>query len=164
MNARGGGDAMKRQGTIHKVRELQLQEMCIEDHYDIIREIGAGDYGKVLLASHKKTNTQVSQPHPLMARDALDIASHLHLPKPSSFSNVNITEESCRHLTVISSHLHVQHELNPYRTCCVTKRKKDVFGKDVMHRIPWKPNLTNCENVIARGCCLVASSVFEAKY
>lgn len=46
--------------SIHKVRELQLRQVRIDDHYEIIREIGAGDYGKVMLAEHKQSQTQVT--------------------------------------------------------------------------------------------------------
>lgn len=49
----------KSTNSIHKIREIQLQDIRIEDHYDIVREIGAGDYGKVLLAEHKQSRTQV---------------------------------------------------------------------------------------------------------
>lgn len=55
--------------SIHKIRDVQLRDVRIDDHYDIVREIGAGDYGKVLLAEHKQSRTQVqspptNQPHP----------------------------------------------------------------------------------------------------
>lgn len=46
--------------TIDKVREFPLKMILIEREYDIIKEIGAGDYGKVILATHKRTNTQVN--------------------------------------------------------------------------------------------------------
>lgn len=46
--------------TIDKVREFPMTTVIIEREYDIIKEIGSGDYGKVLLATHKRTNTQVS--------------------------------------------------------------------------------------------------------
>ena len=49
----------KEKTSIHKIRELQLNHVIIEQHYDIIKEIGSGDYGKVMLAQHKNTNTQV---------------------------------------------------------------------------------------------------------
>ena len=46
--------------SIDKVREFPMPTVIIEREYDIIKEIGSGDYGKVLLATHKRTNTQVS--------------------------------------------------------------------------------------------------------
>ena len=46
--------------TIDKVREFPMKEIVIECEYDVIKEIGSGDYGKVILATHKRTNTQVN--------------------------------------------------------------------------------------------------------
>ena len=46
--------------TIDKVREFPMPTVILDRDYDIIKEIGSGDYGKVLLATHKRTNTQVS--------------------------------------------------------------------------------------------------------
>ncbi|KAK4337207.1 hypothetical protein RND71_043306 [Anisodus tanguticus] len=37
---------------------MALKSNDSEREYDIIKEIGSGDYGKVLLATHKRTNTQ----------------------------------------------------------------------------------------------------------
>lgn len=45
--------------TIDKIREFPLKMIVIEREYDIIKEIGSGDYGKVILATHRRTNTQV---------------------------------------------------------------------------------------------------------
>jgi len=50
----------KKQLTIHKVRDLQLELVNIEANYDIIKEIGSGDYGKVILASHKLSGFEVA--------------------------------------------------------------------------------------------------------
>lgn len=53
--------SLKRAATISKVRELQLPwTEEIENEYDILREIGSGDYGKVSLAKHKTTGTEVN--------------------------------------------------------------------------------------------------------
>ena len=49
----------KRQTSIHKIRELNLEYININQQYDIIKEIGCGDYGKVILAFHRDTNSQV---------------------------------------------------------------------------------------------------------
>lgn len=49
----------KRQSSIHKVRELHLDTIDIEREYDVIKEIGEGDYGKVVLAVHKETASEV---------------------------------------------------------------------------------------------------------
>ncbi|KAH9365517.1 hypothetical protein HPB48_008771 [Haemaphysalis longicornis] len=53
-------DKTKQQATIHKVRELQLEAVQVEEHYDVIKEIGSGDYGKVVLARHRETGSQVA--------------------------------------------------------------------------------------------------------
>jgi len=50
----------KNEGLIHKIRDLELKQLNIPDHYDILKDIGSGDYGKVLLAVHRKSNTQVN--------------------------------------------------------------------------------------------------------
>lgn len=52
--------SLKRSATISRVRELQLPwTEDIELEYDVIREIGSGDYGKVSLAKNKHTTTEV---------------------------------------------------------------------------------------------------------
>ncbi|KAG8192635.1 hypothetical protein JTE90_017197 [Oedothorax gibbosus] len=56
MSSKKGGGAC----SIHKIRELQLPEVEIEGEYDVLREIGAGDYGRVLLATHRTTGSQVA--------------------------------------------------------------------------------------------------------
>nr|XP_027199769.1 serine/threonine-protein kinase SBK1-like [Dermatophagoides pteronyssinus] len=53
-------DNSKKQLSIHKIRELQLEIIDIETNYDVIREIGSGDYGKVILASHKSSHCEVA--------------------------------------------------------------------------------------------------------
>ncbi|KAM7296048.1 serine/threonine-protein kinase SBK1 isoform X1 [Ixodes scapularis] len=53
-------DKSRQQATIHRVRELQLAAVQVEDHYDVLREIGSGDYGKVVLARHRETGSQVA--------------------------------------------------------------------------------------------------------
>ncbi|GIY17914.1 hypothetical protein CDAR_113391 [Caerostris darwini] len=50
----------KRLCSIHKIRELQLPLVEIRDQYDVVREIGEGDYGKVLLAVHRDTDSEVA--------------------------------------------------------------------------------------------------------
>lgn len=49
----------KRLCSIHKIRELQLPCFELQDQYDIVREIGEGDYGKVVLAVHRDTGSEV---------------------------------------------------------------------------------------------------------
>jgi hypothetical protein len=49
----------KEKATIHKIRELQLKQIILDEDYDVLKEIGSGDYGKVMLAQHRMTNTQV---------------------------------------------------------------------------------------------------------
>ena len=53
----GGGN--KKQLSIHKIRELQLETVDIAANYDVLKEIGSGDYGKVILAEHKQSGFQV---------------------------------------------------------------------------------------------------------
>ncbi|RWS13177.1 hypothetical protein B4U79_14740 [Dinothrombium tinctorium] len=50
----------KKQGLIHKIRELRLECIDIDEHYDVIKDIGSGDYGKVMLAVHRQTGTEVA--------------------------------------------------------------------------------------------------------
>ncbi|XP_015788151.1 serine/threonine-protein kinase SBK1 [Tetranychus urticae] len=50
----------QKESLIHKIREIELERIVIEDHYDVVKEIGSGDYGKVVLAIHKRTGTQVA--------------------------------------------------------------------------------------------------------
>ncbi|XP_018494675.1 serine/threonine-protein kinase SBK1 [Galendromus occidentalis] len=53
--------SLKRSATISRVRELTLPWMeDIEQEYDILREIGSGDYGKVSLARNRFTSTEVA--------------------------------------------------------------------------------------------------------
>lgn len=50
----------KRLCSIHKIREVQLPVIDLPEQYDVIKEIGEGDYGKVLLAIHRDTGSQVA--------------------------------------------------------------------------------------------------------
>ncbi|GBN81268.1 Serine/threonine-protein kinase SBK1 [Araneus ventricosus] len=50
----------KRLCSIHKIRELQLPLIEIQEQYEVIKEIGSGDYGKVMLAVHRDTESQVA--------------------------------------------------------------------------------------------------------
>ena len=53
--------SLKRSATISRVRELNLPWMDdIDQEYDILKEIGSGDYGKVSLAKNKFDSTEVS--------------------------------------------------------------------------------------------------------
>lgn len=42
------------------MRDIQPQSLTMENDYDVVKEIGAGDYGKVLLAKHKVTKEEVN--------------------------------------------------------------------------------------------------------
>lgn len=53
------GGASKKQLSIHKIRDLQLDTVNIEENYDVLKEIGSGDYGKVILAAHKLSGFEV---------------------------------------------------------------------------------------------------------
>ncbi|XP_017488173.1 PREDICTED: serine/threonine-protein kinase SBK1-like [Rhagoletis zephyria] len=54
------GNASKKQLSIHKIRDLQLETVNIEANYDVLKEIGSGDYGKVILAAHKLSGFEVA--------------------------------------------------------------------------------------------------------
>lgn len=49
----------KRTSSIHKIRELNLETLYIDRDYDVLKEIGSGDYGKVILAVHRDTGSEV---------------------------------------------------------------------------------------------------------
>lgn len=49
----------KKQLAIHRIRELHLDVVDIEANYDVLKEIGSGDYGKVILARHKISGFEV---------------------------------------------------------------------------------------------------------
>lgn len=63
MNASDGNGTVqtgKKQLAIHRIRELQLDYVDIASNYDVLKEIGSGDYGKVILAIHKRSHIEVS--------------------------------------------------------------------------------------------------------
>ncbi|CAG2163136.1 unnamed protein product [Oppiella nova] len=49
-----------RQSSIHKIREIKLEALYIDRDYDVLKEIGSGDYGKVILAVHRGTSSEVA--------------------------------------------------------------------------------------------------------
>ena len=51
----------KRTSSIHKIREINLQTLYIDRDYDVLKEIGSGDYGKVILSVHRETGSEVSE-------------------------------------------------------------------------------------------------------
>ncbi|XP_022247964.1 serine/threonine-protein kinase SBK1-like [Limulus polyphemus] len=50
----------KRTSSIHKIRDIHLQRIDLNDQYDILREIGSGDYGKVVLAVLRERQEEVA--------------------------------------------------------------------------------------------------------
>jgi len=60
MTALASSTSNKKQPAIHKIRELQLDTVNIEANYDVLKEIGSGDYGKVILAVHKLSGIEVA--------------------------------------------------------------------------------------------------------
>ncbi|KAF7492723.1 Serine/threonine-protein kinase SBK1 [Sarcoptes scabiei] len=50
----------RKQLSIHKIRDIPLETINIETNYKILREIGCGDYGKVILAIHKSSHSEVA--------------------------------------------------------------------------------------------------------
>lgn len=49
-----------KQSCIHTIRDLQFEVVDLDETYDIVRAIGEGDYGKVILARHRPTRTEVA--------------------------------------------------------------------------------------------------------
>lgn len=49
----------KKDSTIHGIMEVELEEIHLEEQYDVLRTLGEGYFAKVILATHKKTNTTV---------------------------------------------------------------------------------------------------------
>lgn len=49
----------KRKSSIHKIRDIQLNVINLEDQYELIKIISSGEFGKILLAVHKNTEMQI---------------------------------------------------------------------------------------------------------
>ncbi|KAL0271272.1 UNVERIFIED_CONTAM: hypothetical protein PYX00_008413 [Menopon gallinae] len=49
----------KRDSTIHGITEVEMEEIQLEDEYEVVKTLGEGYYAQVVLATHKKTGTTV---------------------------------------------------------------------------------------------------------
>lgn len=50
----------QRSSSIHKVREMHLDEISLSDEYDLLRPLGEGTFGHVQLALHRATGSKVA--------------------------------------------------------------------------------------------------------
>ncbi|KAM3960732.1 serine/threonine-protein kinase meng-po [Aphomia sociella] len=46
-------------GSIHKVREFELEKVCLVEEFDILQIVGEGWFGKILLVEHKASDTEI---------------------------------------------------------------------------------------------------------
>ncbi|KAK7866905.1 hypothetical protein R5R35_001647 [Gryllus longicercus] len=46
-------------GSIHRIREFELEKVCLSDEFDILQIVGEGWFGKILLAEHRHTDTEM---------------------------------------------------------------------------------------------------------
>ncbi|KAI4470064.1 serine/threonine-protein kinase sbk1 [Holotrichia oblita] len=46
-------------GSIHRVREFELEKVSLVDEFDILQIVGEGWFGKILLVEHKATDTEM---------------------------------------------------------------------------------------------------------
>lgn len=48
-----------KEGGLHRIQEVALEDIKLEDEYNVDRELGEGCFARIMLATHKKTNTTV---------------------------------------------------------------------------------------------------------
>ncbi|KAJ3664372.1 hypothetical protein Zmor_008549 [Zophobas morio] len=55
------GSLMKKSlgGSIHRIREFELEKVNLGDEFDILQIVGEGWFGKILLVEHKATDTEM---------------------------------------------------------------------------------------------------------
>uniref|UniRef100_A0A182QBY1 Protein kinase domain-containing protein n=1 Tax=Anopheles farauti TaxID=69004 RepID=A0A182QBY1_9DIPT len=46
-------------GSIHKIREFELDKVVLSDEFDILQIVGEGWFGKILLVEHRATDTEM---------------------------------------------------------------------------------------------------------
>ncbi|KAL4703554.1 hypothetical protein ACJJTC_010020 [Scirpophaga incertulas] len=46
-------------GSIHKVREFELEKVCLVEEFDILQIVGEGWFGKILLVEHRASDTEI---------------------------------------------------------------------------------------------------------
>uniref|UniRef100_A0A182YE06 Uncharacterized protein n=1 Tax=Anopheles stephensi TaxID=30069 RepID=A0A182YE06_ANOST len=49
----------KSSGSIHKIREFELDKVVLSDEFDILQIVGEGWFGKILLVEHRATDTEM---------------------------------------------------------------------------------------------------------
>lgn len=48
-----------KESSLHRIQESTLPEVNLEEEYEVERELGEGCFAKILLASHRQTDTTV---------------------------------------------------------------------------------------------------------
>lgn len=87
----------KRDSTIHGILEPEVEEIQLEEQYDILKTLGEGHFAQVVLALHRKTDTTVvlKQIHKEITagRDfSREYHYNYHLsPHPSIISSYNVS-------------------------------------------------------------------------
>ncbi|EEB12144.1 mitogen-activated protein kinase ERK-A, putative [Pediculus humanus corporis] len=46
-------------GNIHRIRQFELEKVCLTEEFDILQIVGEGWFGKILLTEHKATGTEM---------------------------------------------------------------------------------------------------------
>ncbi|XP_047993222.1 serine/threonine-protein kinase SBK1 isoform X2 [Leguminivora glycinivorella] len=46
-------------GSIHKIREFELEKVCLVEEFDILQIVGEGWFGKILLVEHRASDTEI---------------------------------------------------------------------------------------------------------
>ncbi|XP_063244758.1 serine/threonine-protein kinase meng-po [Bacillus rossius redtenbacheri] len=46
-------------GSIHRIREFELEKVCLVEEFDILQIVGEGWFGKILLAEHRATGAEM---------------------------------------------------------------------------------------------------------
>lgn len=46
-------------GSIHKIREFEMEKVSLSDDFDILQIVGEGWFGKILLVEHRATDTEM---------------------------------------------------------------------------------------------------------
>ncbi|XP_011558391.3 serine/threonine-protein kinase meng-po [Plutella xylostella] len=46
-------------GSIHKIREFELEKVCLVEEFDVLQIVGEGWFGKILLVEHRASDTEI---------------------------------------------------------------------------------------------------------
>ncbi|XP_026762481.1 serine/threonine-protein kinase meng-po-like [Galleria mellonella] len=46
-------------GSIHKIKEFELEKVCLVEEFDILQIVGEGWFGKILLVEHRASDTEI---------------------------------------------------------------------------------------------------------